>query len=78
MLLGKFLSFKMRVPKVAREVQLLRARGYAMVLSIDEYLQKIRNHTVGHAKVAPPASVARESDDNGPNDDPPAALKVAA
>lgn len=75
---GKFLSYKMRVPKVAPEVRLLRARGYAMVLSIDEYLQKVRNHTVGHAKVAPPAPVARESDEDGPNDDPPTALKMAA
>jgi len=49
-----------------------------MVLSIDEYLQKVRNHTAGHAKVAPPAPVARESDDDGPNGDPPAALKMAA
>ena len=49
-----------------------------MVLSIDEYLQKVRNHTLGHAKVAPLAPVARESDEDGPNDDPPAAFKMAA
>jgi hypothetical protein len=67
----------MRVTKVAREVQLCATR-YAMVFSIDEYLSKPRNHPAGHAKVAAPAPVASESDDDGPNGDPPAARKIAA
>ena len=48
-----------------------------MVISIDEYLQKVRHYTVRQARVTSPLLVALETDDDGPSDDPPAALHLA-
>lgn len=50
-----------------------------MVICIDEYLQEVQQYTFQVAKVAAPlGQVALEIDDDGPDDDPPAALRVAA
>jgi hypothetical protein len=50
-----------------------------MVICIEEFLQKIPQRTFPVAKVAAqPRQVGKTSDDNGPNDDPPSALRLAA
>jgi hypothetical protein len=50
-----------------------------MVVCIDEFLQKVHQPAFRVAKVAaPPVQVGTEPDDNGPNDDPPCAIRLAA
>jgi hypothetical protein len=50
-----------------------------MVICIDEFLQKVHRPAYRVTKVAqPPRKVAQEPDDNGPNDDPPSAIRLAA
>ena len=50
-----------------------------MVVYIDEYLQKVREAAFRVTKVAaPPGKAGPEPDDNGPSDDPPSAIRLAA
>jgi hypothetical protein len=50
-----------------------------MVICIDEFLQKVHQPAFRVTKVAaPPREVGSEPDDNGPNDDPPSAIRLAA
>jgi hypothetical protein len=50
-----------------------------MVICIDEYLEEVHRHTFRIAEAAAPlGQVAFEIDDDGPNDDPPAAVRLAA
>jgi hypothetical protein len=50
-----------------------------MVIRMDEYLYKSRSSVVICTKPGAPPNVApRESEDDGPNDDPPAAFSMAA
>jgi len=50
-----------------------------MVICIDEYLQEVQRYAFRFAEVAAPlGQVALEIDDDGPDDDPPAAVRVAA
>jgi len=50
-----------------------------MVICIDEFLQKVHRPLSRFAKAAAPnRQVGKEPDDNGPNDDPPSAIRLAA
>jgi hypothetical protein len=50
-----------------------------MVICIAEYLQEVHQHTFRAAEVAAPlGQVAFEIDDDGPNEDPPNAARLAA
>lgn len=50
-----------------------------MVICIEEFLQKVHQPTFRVAKIAPPPRrVGKEPDDNGPNEDPPSAIRLAA
>jgi len=50
-----------------------------MVICIDQSLQEGHQYTFRAAEVpAPLGQIAFEIDDDGPNDDPPAALRLAA
>jgi hypothetical protein len=63
---------------MAGDVQLLTQR-HEMVICIDDFLQKVHRPAFRVTKVAePPRKVSQEPDDNGPNDDPPSAIRLAA
>jgi hypothetical protein len=50
-----------------------------MVVYIDEYVQKVREAAFRVTKVASPfGKVDPDPDDNGPSDDPPSAIRLAA
>jgi hypothetical protein len=50
-----------------------------MVVSIDEFLQKVHQADFRVTKVAAPrGKIGAEPDPDGPNDDPPSALRLAA
>ena len=50
-----------------------------MVICSEEFLQKVHRPNFRVAKAAAlPDQVRKESDDNGPNDDPPSAIRLAA
>jgi hypothetical protein len=50
-----------------------------MVVCIDEFQQKVHQPVFRATKVAaPPRQISKEPDDNGPNDDPPSAIQLAA
>jgi hypothetical protein len=50
-----------------------------MVICIDEFLEKVHRPALSFTKVATePSHVGTETDDDGPNDDPPNALRNAA
>jgi hypothetical protein len=49
-----------------------------MVVCIDEFLQKVHQPAFRVTKVAAPPRQAGKEDDNGPNDDPPSAIRLAA
>jgi hypothetical protein len=50
-----------------------------MVIPIDDLLHKVRKPAFRVTKVAsPPREVGPEHDDDGPNDDPPNAIRLAA
>ena len=50
-----------------------------MVVCIDKFLQKVHQPVFRFTKVAaPPGEVCPEPEDNGPNDDPPSAIALAA
>jgi hypothetical protein len=63
---------------MARDLQRLALRD-EMVVYIDEYLQKVREAAFRVAKVASPfGKVGPDPDDDGPSDDPPSAIQLAA
>jgi hypothetical protein len=50
-----------------------------MIICIEEFLQKVHQPTFRVAKAsARHGQVGKEPDDNGPNDDPPNAIRLAA
>jgi hypothetical protein len=50
-----------------------------MVICIDEDLEEVHQHTFRNAEAAASLGpVALEIDDDGPNDDPPATVRLAA
>jgi len=50
-----------------------------MVICIEEFLQKLHRPKLRVAKLAaPPRKTRKEPDDEGPNDDPPRAIRLAA
>jgi hypothetical protein len=63
---------------MAPNVQFWRRR-HQMVVCIDKFLQKVHQPAFRFTKVAaPPGEVCPEPEDNGPNDDPPSAIPLAA
>jgi hypothetical protein len=63
---------------MARDVHLL-AQRHKMVVCIDECLQKVHQPAFRVTKVAaPPGEVGPQPDDNGPNEDPPSGIRLAA
>jgi len=61
---------------MAYYVQLLSKRSL-MVVCIEEYVKKIHRPSAADIQAAP-LRVQDESDEDGPNDDPPAARRLAA
>ena len=49
-----------------------------MVVCIDEFAQRVHQPAFGVTKLAAPPREVREPDDDGPNDDPPSAIRLAA
>jgi hypothetical protein len=54
------------------------AWGQIMIICIEEFLQEVHQPTVRTTETAAAPEIGKGSDDKGPNDDPPVAIRLVA
>jgi hypothetical protein len=64
---------------MARDVQMLDSEAGKVVICIDDFLKKIREHALRLTEVAARRDqIGPEPEDDDPDDDPPSAVRMAA